>query len=302
MDPAAILAGILDRPRVITARYVLDVYGRAPGGLLANGLAFTTLFAIVPIALVTLGVAGVLVNDPTVQSQLAFAIGSLFPPVRDLVDEALRSMSEGARLTSVLGIVGLLWTVSQFYVTLDIAFSRIFTDTPERDLVRRTARGFVWVAGLMGVVVALIVGGSLAAAAEALLPTTATALIAFGDVVSSTPVVVVLGVVVVLVAYRVVPPVAPSWRAAGLPAVVAGTGIVVLSQLFLFVAPRIVSAAAVAGSLATAFIALAWLSFTFQLLLLGAAWVRVRDGGVPIATGSALAAPATPAEPGTRGQ
>jgi uncharacterized BrkB/YihY/UPF0761 family membrane protein len=120
--------------------------------------------------------------------------------------------------------------------------------------------------------------------------------------VSSTPVVVVLGVVVVLVAYRVVPPVAPSWRAAGLPAVVAGTGIVVLSQLFLFVAPRIVSAAAVAGSLATAFIALAWLSFTFQLLLLGAAWVRVRDGGVPIATGSALAAPATPAEPGTRGQ
>ncbi|HEV8697893.1 MAG TPA: YihY/virulence factor BrkB family protein [Candidatus Limnocylindrales bacterium] len=302
MDPAAILAGILDRPRVVTARQVLDVYGRAPGGLLANGLAFTTLFAVVPIALVTLGVAGVLVNDPTVQGQLAFAIGSLFPPVRDLVDEALRSMSEGARLTSVLGIVGLLWTVSQFYVTLDIAFSRIFTDTPERDLVRRTARGFVWVAGLMGVVVALIVGGSLAAAAEALLPTTATALIAFGDVVSSTPVVVVLGVVVVLVAYRVVPPVAPSWRAASLPAVVAGTGIVVLSQLFLFVAPRIVSAAAVAGSLATAFIALAWLSFTFQLLLLGAAWVRVRDGGVPIATGSALTAPATPAEPGTRGQ
>ena len=32
-----------------------------------------------------------------------------------------------------------------------------------------------------------------------------------------------------------------------------------------------------AGSLATAFIALAWLSFTFQALLYGAAWVRVRD-------------------------
>jgi membrane protein len=302
MDPAAILAGILDRPRVITARHVLDIYGRAPGGLLANGLAFTALFAIVPIALVTLGVAGLLVDDPTVQSQLAVAIGSLFPPVRDLVDRALRSMSEGAGLTSVVGIVGLLWTVSQFYVTLDIAFSRIFTGAPERDLVRRTARGFVWVAGLVGVVVALIIGGSLAAAAEALLPTTATALIAFGDVVSSAPVVVGLGVVVVLAAYRVVPPVAPSWRAASLPAVVVGTGIVVLSQLFLFIAPRIVSAAAITGSLATAFIALAWLSFTFQLLLLGAAWVRVRDRGVPLETGSALAAPATPAEPGTSGK
>ena len=72
----------------------------------------------------------------------------MLPPVRDLIDDALRSMSAGARLTSVLGVIGLVWTVSQFYVTLDVAFSRIFTDRPERDLVRRTARGFVWVAGL----------------------------------------------------------------------------------------------------------------------------------------------------------
>jgi membrane protein len=300
MDPLAILSGVLDRPRVIAARKVLDIYGRAPGGLLANGLAFTALFAIVPVALVTLGVAGILVENPTVQRQLAIAIGVLFPPVRELVDDALRSMSEGAGVTSIIGIVGLVWTVSQFYVTLDIAFARIFPGSPERDLVRRTARGFVWVAGLVGVVVALIVGGSLAAAAEALLPTTSTALSTFRRVMTSAPVVVTIGVGVVLVAYRVIPPRAPSWRAAWLPAVVAGTAIIVLSQLFLFLAPRIVSAAAVAGSLATAFIALAWLSFTFQLLLLGAAWVCVRDGGVPAGMGSALAAPAASAEPGIR--
>jgi membrane protein len=281
---------------------VFDVYGRAPGGLLANGLAFTALFAIVPVALVTLGVAGVLVVDATVQRQLAIAIGVLLPPVRELIDDALRSMSEGAGVTSVIGFIGLIWTVSQFYVTLDIAFSRIFTGTPERDLVRRTARGFMWVAGLVGIVVALIVGGSLAAAAEALLPTTSTALTTFGRIMSSPPVVISIGVGVVLMAYRVLPPQAPSWRAAWLPAVVVGTGIIVLSQLFLFLAPRFVSAAAVAGSLATAFIALAWLSFTFQLLLLGAAWVRVRDGGVPVEPGSALAAPAATAEPGVRGK
>ena len=300
MDPAAILAGFLDRPRVVTVRRVLDVYGKAPGGLLANGLAFTALFAIVPVALVTLGVAGALVDDPRIQAQLAVAIGSLLPPVRDLIDDALRSMSAGARLTSILGVVGLVWTVSQFYVTLDVAFSRIFTGLPERDLVRRTARGFIWVAGLVGFVVALIVGGSLAAAAEAFLPTSTTALISFSRIVSSPPVVVALGIGVVLAVYRIVPPVAPTWRAATLPAVVAGTAIVVLSQLFLFVAPRVVGAAAVAGSLAAAFIALAWLSFTFQLLLLGAAWVSVRDDGpVP---GSVLASPAATAEPGIGGE
>ena len=88
---------------------------------------------------------------------------------------------------------------------------------------------------------------------------------------------IALGVVVVLVVYRVVPPQAPSWRAIWLPAIVAGVAIVLLSQLFLFLAPRLIGAALLAGSLATAFVALAWLSFTFQVLLFGAAWVRVRD-------------------------
>ena len=45
--------------------------------------------------------------------------------------------------------------------------------------------------------------------------------------------------------------------------------IVVLSQVFVALVPRLVGVAALAGSLASAFIALAWLSFTFQALLYG---------------------------------
>jgi membrane protein len=277
MDIPPAIARLLDRPAVVVIGKVLDVYGRAPGGLLANGLAFTALFSIVPIALVTLGVAGVLVNDPTVQRQLATAVGSIVPPLRDLIDEALVSMSQGAAVSSIIGVAGLIWTVSQFYVTLDVAFSRIFTDRPERDVLRRTARGFMWVVGLIGVVIALIVAGSLAAAAEALLPTTTTALTAFGRVISSPPVVVLITIGVVLVVYVVVPPRSPALRAALPPAIAAGVAIFALAQLFLFAAERIVGVAALAGPLATAFIALAWLSFSFQALLYGAAWVRVRD-------------------------
>jgi YihY family inner membrane protein len=300
MDPAAILERVLDRPRVAEFRAVLEVYGRAPGGLLANGLAFAALFAAFPIALVTLGVAGLLVDDPTVQAQLARAISALVPPLHDLVDAALLALSDGAAITSVVGVVGLVWTVSQFYVTLDVAFARIFADRQERNVFRRAARGFVWVAGLVGVVAALIVGSSLAAAAEAFLPASSSALTGIGRVLS-LPVVTAIGVAVVAVIYRVVPPQAPGWRAIWLPALGAGLGIVALSQLFLFVAPRLIGAALLAGSLATAFIALAWLSFTFQALLLGASWVRVRDDPVAARAGaSALGSPAAPAEAGGR--
>ncbi|HEX7345386.1 MAG TPA: YihY/virulence factor BrkB family protein [Candidatus Limnocylindrales bacterium] len=281
MELPAVLTRLLDRPAVVTIRSVLDVYGRAPGTLLANGLAFTALFSIVPIALVTLGVAGLLVKDPAVQQQLAAALGSIVPPLSDLIQEALVAMSQGAAVSSIVGIGGLIWTVSQFYVTLDVAFSRIFTGEPERDVLRRTARGFIWVVGLIGTVVALIVAGSLAAAAEALLPTTSTALTAFGRVVSSPPIVVLITIGVVLIVYRVLPPQAPSLRAAVPPAIGAGLAIFLLAQLFLFAAERIVGIAALTGPLATAFIALAWLSFSFQALLYGAAWVSVRDGAMP---------------------
>ena len=281
MELPAVITRLLDRPSIVTIRSVLDVYGRAPGTLLANGLAFTALFSIVPIALVTLGVAGLLVKDAAVQQQLAAALGSIVPPLSDLIQEALVAMTQGAAVSSIVGIGGLIWTVSQFYVTLDVAFSRIFTNEPERDVLRRTARGFIWVVGLIGVVIALIVAGSLAAAAEALLPTTSTALTAFGRVVSSPPVVVLITIAVVLIVYRVLPPQVPSLRAAVPPAIGAGLAIFALAQVFLFAAERIVGIAALTGPLATAFIALAWLSFSFQALLYGAAWVSVRDDTMP---------------------
>jgi membrane protein len=303
MKVPAALERLLDRPAVGVIREVMEIYGHAPGGLLANGLAFATLFAVVPIALVTLGVAGLLVKDPAVQQQLATALSSLVPPLQELIQAALVAMAQGAAVTSIIGVVGLIWTVSQFYVTLDVAFARVFTERPERDVFRRTARGFVSVAGLVGIIVALIVGGSLAAAAEAFLPNSSPALAALGRVLASVPAVTAIGVAVIAIVYRVVPARDPSWKAIWLPAVVAGIGIVALSQLFLFVAPRLIGAALLAGSLATAFIALAWLSFTFQVLLLGAAWVRVRDDRfVAAESPSALAGAAAPAEPSGRGE
>ena len=86
---------------------------------------------------------------------------------------------------------------------------------------------------------------------------------------------------VVMIVYRILPPQVPSLRAAVPPAIGAGLAIFLLAQAFLFAAERIVGIAALTGPLATAFIALAWLSFSFQALLYGAAWVSVRDETMP---------------------
>ncbi len=305
MDPAAILERLLDRPVVVLVRNVLDVYGRAPGGLLANGLAFAALFAAFPIVLLMLGVAGLAFDDPEAQSGIAAALKALFPPLAEFVDQALATLATGATAASILGLIGVVWAVSQFYVTLDVAFSRIFADRRQRDVVRRTIRGFVWVALLIAVVIGLIVLGVIASVVATLFPNAPDTITTVRSVLGGWPFLLLVGVAVVAVVYRTLPPGTPTWRSIWLPASLVGVVAVLLSQLFRWVAPWLVSAAALAGSLATAFIALAWLSFTFQALLVGAAWVRVRDEGGGIVAppgGSALAGPAAPAEPGGGGQ
>lgn len=303
MDPAALLTRVLDRPRVAEVMRVLDIYGRAAGGLLANGLAFASLFAAIPTTLLVLGVGGwVAAGNRAASERLARALTDAFPPLSDIINGAVDALGRGAALTSVIGIVGVIWTVSQLYGALDVAFARIFAEAPERDVLRRTARGLLVVVLIGVAIVAFVALVSFAGFIDALVPTEVPMARFTISLVRSVPFLAGLAAILVLVTYRQLPPTAPRWRSVLLPAIVVGVAIVVLSQVFMALVPRLVGVAALAGSLASAFIALAWLSFTFQALLYGAAWARVRDEAADRAGSAGLERPAPTAEPGGAGE
>ena len=305
MDPRAILARILQLPQVAAVRAPLDVYGRAAGGLLARGLAFSALFALIPTLLLVLGLVGWVANDPAAGDRINATLITTFPPLAGLIGDSIQALTDRAALTSVFGAVGVIWTVSQFYGVLDVAMARIFADERERSTLVRTARGFVAVALMVGSVVGLVVLGTLVLALDATSATTGGPIELVVAFLDSPLVLVALAALVVLLVYRLVPPRAPSWGAAGIPAAAVGATIVILSRAFVFVVPRLVGVEALAGSLASAFATLAWLSLTFQTLLLGAAWVRVRNessGRVPSIESAALERAAPPAEPGVGGE
>ena len=302
-DPAAILERVLGYPKVARIMAVLDTYGRAPGGLLANGLAFSTLFASIPTLLLALGLAGWIAGDPDVVQKITDALVEAFPPLADVIGSTLGALTQGAAVTGILGLIGVIWTVSQLYVTLDVAFARIFAAAPERDVLRRTARGFVWVAILAGIIITLVVVATVATAMDTILPGTFHSAGILLTIVSSQAFLLAATIVVVGILYRVMPPQAPRFRSILPPAIVAGAAMWFLTQAFTFLIPRLVGVAALAGSLATAFIALAWLSFLFQAMLYGAAWLKVReDERLAVATASALERPAATAEPGGGGE
>jgi membrane protein len=269
-------------PAVRTLLATLAAYDAGGGGLVAGGLAYSALIALLPGMLLVISIFGLVVQDETVREQLVVAIGGAVPPLEDLARTALTQVSAGAVPGGIIATVGLLWAASRFYAALDIAISRIFLQHRRRDEVRRTLRGLALTVMLVLLPLAAVFAGSLVSRVVDLIPGTA-----FTDGVARTatqlawPVgTFLLFVLATMLVYRYVPPERVPARAWRLPAVFVGLVMAGFTQLFALLAPLMLKTAALYGAIVTVFALLAWMAIAFNMLLLGAAWtwVRTLDG------------------------
>lgn len=268
---------------VVTARRVMEIYGDAGGGLLAGGLTYSALFALLPSLLLLTGILGLLVDDPERRRAIVEGIGESLPPLRGFLQDSLQQITDGAAGAGGIGLLGLAWGASRFYGSLDDAVGRIFRRAPKRGLVTRTLRGILSVLLLVSIfLVALVlagIGSYLAAQTAARLGADSRQ---FWQVV--TPVLTgILFVGAAVLVYRLVPAIRVPWSAAVVPAVLVGIGLTVLTQVFSLIAPQLIGAAAVYATFVAIFAAMVWLATGFQMLLIGAAWVSVRLGPPPAA-------------------
>jgi membrane protein len=261
---------------VQTARRVLDAYGAAGGGLLAGGLTYSALFALLPSLLLLTGILGFVVDDPERRVAIVRGIGQVLPPLAGLVSASLQQITEDAAGFGTVGLIGLAWGASHFYGSLDDAFARIFHDAPRRGFLVRTVRGLLSVVLLVTVfIAALVLTGIASYLAEQTTSRFGDESKAFWQIAAP----VLAGVVFVAATaaiYRLVPAQATPWRAVGPPAVVVGVALTLLTQLFSYVAPRLIGIGSVYVAFVAVFAAMVWLSTGFQILLVGAAWARDR--------------------------
>lgn len=274
-----------DRVQVVTSHWavqriltVLARYDSAGGSLCAGGLAYSALFAFVPLVLVTAGLTGLLVADPAVRNKVVTTIADVLPPLRSLVEVVLGESARDASTISLVGAVTLFWGGSRFVLAFTSAISRVTGSPQTRSVVRRNLIGL---ATAVTLVITVILGAGFAGLAAILDDAVAKQRIVALSfltrfVLALLPLVLAIGVMAFI--YRFVPVRRPSWWATIPPAVAVAFALTVLTRAFVFLAPRLIGAAATIGSLVTAFAALAWLALTFQAILLGAAWVGERQG------------------------
>ena len=264
-------------PPIVTARLVFRVYGDAGGGLIASGLAYAGLFAVLAAILFAIGVLGYVVREPERLATIVEDIGRQVPPLTELVRTGLQRMAESATSFSILGLIGLGWGASRFYGALDDAFARVYRDEPARGFVARAIRGVVLIAVLLAVLAGSIGAASVASFVGTIVrPDDSSVSVLIWQGVPQ-----VVGIVLFLVAVgavlRWVPPRPPSWRAIGLPALTVSIVLWLFTTLFVLIEARLVGALELFSGFAFVLATMIWLSTGFQALLIGASWTRVRD-------------------------
>lgn len=228
------------------------------------------MFAFIPLVLLVSGVIGWLIEDQAQRASLLSELIGYVPPLADFFRSSLEGVVAGRGALSIIGVIGLLWGSSAFYGVLDEVMRRIFSGGGLRGELSRRIRGFATIVILLVVIVGTISLGSVWAVLDQLA----------GDLFIwryAAPLLsLVVMVLIALGVYLVVPTAPPSLRAALWPAVAAGIGIGLLTNVFSLLAPLLIGGMAGFGVIATVFGALVWLNFSYQILLFGAAWARVR--------------------------
>lgn len=226
--------------------------------------------------LLVAGVVGLVVSDAAERSEIVQTIVGILPPIRDLIEVVLTETTRSAGTASILGAIALIWGTSRFVVAFEDALARVMAGDRRRGVLRSNLTA-------LGAVVLMIV----AILASSLVPSVVSFLEA-GEALGVLPLIsdflslllrglpVVATIVATILVYKVVPVPAPRWQAVVVPGIATALALTVLAEAFAFIAPRLIGAAALLGTLATVFLALAWLALSFQALLLGAAWVRDR--------------------------
>src|SRR5207248_7257102 len=119
-----IIERVISQPAVALGRRVLDRYSVAGGGLLANGLAYGALFAVVPAVLLAVALAGLVIRDPSQRADAVAVVSTVLPPLRDLVDEVLAQASGNAGALGVISIATLAWGASRFVLSFTEVLAR----------------------------------------------------------------------------------------------------------------------------------------------------------------------------------
>jgi len=259
---------IVERAKGTLPARVLIAYGESQASNFALALAFAGFMSMFPIMLGSLSLIGFAVRDPATYGHFQALILQTFPgSAHDQLREGLTGVKQSAGWFGLISLAGILWSASSIFSTMEFALTEIF-GTRQRDLLRQRAMGLIMILLLVAALVVTVLIN--AGAAFVPLPW------------ASTIVGFIAGAVVMIAflcaLYRFVPNRTFKLREVLPGALLAGTGIEILSLAWPLYAGLARSFNTYGATFGLFFLIATWFYLLSQLLLLGAVYNKFRLG------------------------
>jgi membrane protein len=255
----------LDRLQRTPLYRFIAAYGESQAGNYAAALAFSAFLAMFPMVLGALSMIGFAIRDPATEARFQNLIVQLFPGnAQPELQSAIGGVRQSAGWFGVVSLVGLFWSASGVFATMEFALTQIF-GTKRRAMVRQKLMGLA-----MMLLLVLALGITVAAndAAGYLSP-----YFPYAWVLSFVIGAVVMVALLILL-YRFVPNRKFRLREVLPGALVAGVLIEALSLAFPLYARLAGGFNTYGAQFALFFLLATWLYLLSQLLLLGAVYNR----------------------------
>lgn len=107
-------------------RCYIQAIGDDEVGFRAAALAYWALFSIFPLLLLVVTVLGLIFQDQILQSDLIERVASLFPSGDEIIIDVVEGMFNSRTTTSILAIIGVLWSATGFFRGLVVSLHIIF--------------------------------------------------------------------------------------------------------------------------------------------------------------------------------
>jgi len=263
------------RPSISALTMALDNFIRHQMTLHSGNFAYSAFLGLFPLVLVILAIVGILCryNPQVLQATLDF-IRKLVPDFgsngsRDITD----SMVQLRNVVGVLGIVGLLWTVSRISYAIDRGFTAVFQTRKQGYLKKKLfAFGVLFLVGLVGMVGLAITYGSTQLVHwidQQTGPVISALCIVLGAVLTPAASFLIFATIL-----RVIPRQKPGYREVFWGALFAALGLAASEYVLSFYFRYVSSYEALYGSLGVIIGIVLWLYFVGILIFFGAELVR----------------------------
>lgn len=261
----------------------IRIYGEREVATSAIVVAYSIMFAMFPVILAVLAIAGFILRDPEVFSGVLEQVVNALPhdaaaPVLD----AIRGTREGAGTLGIIGFLGLIWAGSGLFGAISRGFNRIY-QAPDRDVVRQRLMGagmIVTFAIFLVLSLAASGLGSFAAAIARRLPAVGETLGGPLSVMISELIALALALAFFALLYRLVPNRRLTWRMVAPGTLLSASGFVVLGQVFPLYGRFVTNFNQYGAVFGLFFLLMTWFFLLAQLIFAGAVLNVVFNPGI----------------------